>query len=58
MLKISGVCNNPKPAVGIEIANYLQSLEKTGLFKTILVENQDVNEEYNQLTFEIVCDLK
>ena len=57
VLKIFGVCNNPKPDAGIEIANYLRSLQKTGLFKTINVENQDVIEEYNQFKFEIVCEL-
>jgi len=58
VIRLYGVCYNPRPDAGIQIADYLRNIQKTGLFQTIVVENQNYLEEHNQYKFEIVGNLK
>ncbi len=53
VLLLSGVTLNPGPDAGINIADYMLHLSKTGLFESVKLESQNYNQEEDELIFEI-----
>jgi len=53
VLLLSGVTLNPGPDAGINIADYMLNLSKTGLFESVKLENQNYNQEEDELSFKI-----
>lgn len=53
VLLLSGVTLNPGPDAGINIADYMLNLSKTGLFESVKLESQNYNQREDELSFKI-----
>jgi hypothetical protein len=57
-MEIYGVVHNPGPEAGIRIAEYMLWLRKSGLFASVHLKNQYMNDEMNDLRFVVEAVLK
>ena len=57
-VQLAGICNHPRPDAGIQIANYMLNLRKTGLFKSVVLKKQEYNDKEDQLLFNIQAEMK